>query len=390
LTNEVVQQVDIRKEQRKLIDIGRLELVHKGWHKPARMALIGCGRIAHSYATVIDNRPDMKLASVVDVNPEAARAFGTSFRCNFHTSLEEYLCSEDMAECAVICTPPSDQAEAACKLMQKGISVLCETPFSLNSASALKMLDVSRTFGAQLMMGSRFRYISDVIHAKGLIQAGIIGQLLVFEIDFRDSVDMRNRWNIRPEISGGGVLMDTGSHAVDIVRYLIDPVIRVRAEEASRVQSPDVEDTVRVDLSTASGVIGSINLSWTIKNADDDYIRIYGTQGTLCIGWKTSMYRPSGAVDWIRFGEGFSTLKAITRQLVNLVEVVANDGIPETTAEDGFEAVRVIEAAYQSLPTGKWISLLEGSAAAIPTDISNDRRFPVLCQISETGNVKAL
>jgi predicted dehydrogenase len=240
------------------------------------------------------------------------------------------------------------------------------------------------------MMGSRFRYISDVIHAKGLIQAGIIGQLLVFEIDFRDSVDMRNRWNIRPEISGGGVLMDTGSHAVDIVRYLIDPVIRVRAEEASRVQSPDVEDTVRVDLSTASGVIGSINLSWTIKNADDDYIRIYGTQGTLCIGWKTSMYRPSGAVDWIRFGEGFSTLKAITRQLVNLVEVVANDGIPETTAEDGFEAVRVIEAAYQSLPTGKWISLLEGSAAAIPTDISNDRRFPVLCQISETGNVKAL
>jgi predicted dehydrogenase len=342
------------------------------------MALIGCGRIAHSYATVIDNQPDMILTSVVDVNPEAAHAFGTSFRCNFYTSLEEYSGSDDLAECAVICTPPSDQAETACRLMRRGISVLCETPFALSSDSALKMLDVSRTFGTHLMMGSRFRYISDLIHAKGLIQAGIIGKVLVFEIDFRDSVDMRNRWNIRPEISGGGVLMDAGNHAVDIVRYLIDPIIRVRAEEAPRVQSPTVEDTVRVDLSTASGVIGTINLSWTIKNPADDYIRIYGTQGTLCIGWKHSMYRPSGALDWIRFGEGFSTLKAITRQLINLVDAVANNGTPETTAEDGFEAVRVIEAAYQSLPTGKWLSLMPNSTAIA----SGERRFSVLRQIT--------
>jgi predicted dehydrogenase len=349
--------------------------VHKGWHKPLKVVLVGCGRIAHSYATVIDNRPDMTLAAVVDTNPEAARAFGTSFRCNFHTSLDDYLSGNDPAECAVICTPPSDQTETACRLMQRGISVLCEKPFALDSASALKMVEVSRTFGAQLMMGSKFRYISDFIHAKGLIQAGIIGQVLVFEIDFRDAVDMRNRWNIRPEISGGGVLIDSGGHAIDIARYLIDPVLKVRAEEASRVQSPEVEDTVRLDLCTTSGVIGTINLSWTIKNASDDYVRIYGTQGTLCIGWKNSMYRPNGAVDWIRFGEGYSTLKAITRQMINLAEVLAKEGIPETNAEDGLEAVRVVEAAYQSLPTGKWLNLQDSAVVNF-----NERKFSFVRQ----------
>jgi predicted dehydrogenase len=348
--------------------------VHKGWHKPLKVVLVGCGRIAHSYATVIDSRPDMTLAAVVDTNPEAARAFGTSFRCNFHTSLDDYLSGNDPAECAVICTPPSDQTETACRLMQRGISVLCEKPFALDSASALRMVEVSRAFGAHLMMGSKFRYISDLIHAKGLIQAGIIGQVLVFEIDFRDAVDMRNRWNIRPEISGGGVLIDTGSHAIDIARYLVDPILKVRAEEASRVQTPEVEDTVRLDLRTTSGVIGTINLSWTIKNASDDYIRIYGTQGTLCIGWKNSMYRPNGAADWIRFGEGYSTLKAVTRQMINLVEVVANEGVPETSAEDGLEAVRVVEAAYQSLPTGKWLNLHS------TTVNFNERKFSVLRQ----------
>ncbi len=379
LTNDVSRKADIRKEHKQIEVIWRFwEQVYKGWHKPLKMVLVGCGKIAHSYATVIDSRHDMTLAAVIDVKHEAARAFGTSFRCNYYISLEEYLGSDDLAECAVICTPPSDRAETACTLMQKGISVLCETPFALDSASALKMLEVSHAFNTPLMMGSKFRYISDLIHAKGLIQAGIIGQVLVFEIDFRDAVDMRDRWNIRPEISGGGVLIDTGSHAIDIVRYLIDPIMRVRAEEASRVQSQAVEDTVRVDICTTSGVIGTINLSWTIKNAADDYIRIYGTQGTLCIGWEKSMYRPSGAVDWIKFGEGYSTLKAITRQLINLVEVVAHDGTPETTAEDGYEAVRVIEAAYQSLPTGKWLNLTSNSTAAN----ANERKFSLLRQIT--------
>jgi predicted dehydrogenase len=348
------------------------EIVHKGWHKSLEVVLVGCGRIAHSYATVIDNRPDMTLAAVVDTNLESAKAFGTSFRCSFHTSLDDYLSGTDLADCAVVCTPPSDQTETACRLMQRGISVLCEKPFALNSASALKMVEVSRAFGTHLMMGSKFRYISDLIHAKGLIQAGIIGQVLVFEIDFRDVVDMRNRWNIRPQISGGGVLIDTGSHAIDIARYLVDPILKVRAEEASRVQSKEVEDTVRLDLCTASGVIGTIGLSWTIKNASDEYVRIYGTQGTLCIGWNNSMYRPNGAVDWIKFGEGYSTLKAVTRQMINLFEVVSNDGVPETSAEDGLEAVRVVEAAYQSLPTGKWVNLLPAAVNF------NERKLTVL------------
>jgi predicted dehydrogenase len=226
-------------------------------------------------------------------------------------------------------------------------------------------------------MGSKFRYISDLIHAKGLIQAGIIGQALVFEIDFRDAIDMRDRWNIRPEISGGGVLADTGSHAIDIARYLVDPIWKIRAEETSRIQSPEVEDTVRLDLCTSSGVLGAINLSWTIKNASDDYVRIYGTQGTLCIGWKNSMYRPNGAVDWIRFGEGYSTLKAIARQMVNLVEAITKDVMVETSADDALEAVRAVEAAYQSLLTGQWLSILPDNAAAS----SNDRKCSNLRQV---------
>jgi predicted dehydrogenase len=347
------------------------------WRKSYNFILIGCGKIGHSYATILGSHPGIKLAAVVDINPEAARAFGTSFRCNSYTSLDEYLATDKMANCAVICTLPSDHAEIACRLMQKGINVLCEQPFALNVVSAEKMIDISSSCGVSLMMGSKFRHVTDIIQTKGLIQAGILGQVLEFEGDFRDTVDMRSRWNIQKEKSGGGVLMDTGSLVVDIARYLFGPVIGIRAEEGQRIQSQDVEDTVKLALRTASGVMGTAHLSWNLKNPGEDYLRIYGTQGNLCLGWKKSRYRPYGAVDWINFGEGFSTQKALTLQLNHFIDVVSGEEISEISPEDEIESVRLIEAAYQSISTGRFLNIQPMAMPAAPL-FQGERKFSVL------------
>jgi predicted dehydrogenase len=299
----------------------------------------------------------MKLTAVVDLNQEAARAFGDSFRCSSYASLDDYFAADKPVDCGIICTPSSDHAEIACMLMQKRINVLCEQPFALDTASAERMIDVSRTYGVLLMMGAKLRFVPDLIHAKGLMQAGILGHVLEFEADFRNPVDMRNRWNLKREMSGGGVLIDIGSSAIDAARYFFGPILGVRAEEGRRIQSNDVEDTVRLSVRTSSGVMGTIHLSWTLKNPGDDYFRIYGTQGNLCIGWSKSMYRPNGAKDWINFGEGYSTQKALGLQLGHFINVASGEEIPEVNAEDGLESVRAIQVAYQSLQTGRFLNI---------------------------------
>jgi predicted dehydrogenase len=325
--------------------------VYSRWRKALKFVLIGCGKAGHSHATIIDSHPRAELSAVIDTNPEAARAFGVSFGCKSYESVDQFLSANKHADCAILCAYPSENPEIACKLMQRRIHVLCEQPFALDSATAEKMLDVSRAYGVHLMMGSRFRHVADVIHARGLIQAGILGQVLEFEGDFRDVVDMRNRWNIQHSVSGGGVLMDRGCDAVDLVRHLFGPIQDIQAEESRRIQSPDVEDTVRLQVLTESGVIGSIHLSWVLKGAGDNYVRVYGTQGNLCLGWKKSIYRPNGAVDWIAFGDGYSTTKALTLQLSNFINSIADVEAPEMNAEDELECVRAIEEAYKSLRT---------------------------------------
>ena len=83
-----------------------------------------------------------------------------------------------------------------------------------------------------LTMASKFRYTPDVAAAKQIIERGLLGEILLLENVFASRVDMRNRWNAQPTVSGGGVLVDNGAHSVDLLRYFLAH----RGEVVSREQ----------------------------------------------------------------------------------------------------------------------------------------------------------
>ena len=154
-------------------------------------------------------------------------------------------------------------------------------------------------------MAAKFRFVEDVIRARQIVESGILGELIVFENMFASRVDMTRRWNSDPAISGGGVLIDNGTHSVDIVRYFLGPIVEVMAVEAKRVQDLEVEDTATMLLRTADGVLGTVDLSWSIDKATDTYITIYGSQGTISVGWQGARYRQVSSPEWVEFGDGY-------------------------------------------------------------------------------------
>jgi len=206
------------------------------------------------------------------------------------------------------------------------------------------------------MMGSKFRYVNDVIKAKGIVESGILGELLLFENVFCSKVDMRNRWNSKREIAGGGVLIDNGCHSVDIARFLLGPIVQVQAEEGKRVQGLEVEDTCRLYFRTDLDVMGAIALSWSLSKERESYIDLFGTEGALSIGWKGSKYRQSEN-DWVCFGQGYDKLSAFQSQIQNFVGSINGKERPLITAIDSLESVKVIEAAYRSLSMNKWVGV---------------------------------
>ena len=183
-----------------------------------KILLIGCGNTARPYAAAICSHPTMELSAVVDKNPAAAREFGNTFECPYYISLDEYLSQNDSTDISVVCTSSASYPDIASRLMQRGSSILCANPLAPNYASAEKISAVSRVLGVQLMAASRFRYIPDVRHARGLVQSGILGTILLFEIDFRNMADSGTGPGSKPSKGNHGILKNGCIHAVDIAR----------------------------------------------------------------------------------------------------------------------------------------------------------------------------
>jgi predicted dehydrogenase len=179
-------------------------------------------------------------------------------------------------------------------------------------------------------------------------------------------VDMSSRWNANPDVSGGGVLIDNGTHSVDIMRYFIGSLASIQVVAGVPMQKLPVEDTVHVTTRAESGAIGRLDLSWSINKQSDDYIAIYGSKGTLRVGWRGSYYRQEGNSGWVQFGSGYNKVQAFRDQIENFSASVQGLERLVINAGDAVASVEAITAGYHALSEGNWVNIAsEEPAAAI-------------------------
>lgn len=316
-----------------------------------RLALVGAGRIAQTHLQAIAAVEDTELAAVVDPREAAARPIAEEHAVPWFAA---HTAAGLAADAVIVCTPPATHHEVVAHFLTRGIPVLCEKPLDLSAAAARELFELAERHGVPLMTASKFRYVSDVNRAKAAIEAGSLGRIISYENTFCSKVDMTDRWNARPEISGGGVLIDNGTHSVDIARYLLGPIAEVQAVLGTAGQQLEVEDSARLHFRTESGVMGFVDLSWSVQKATSSFIDIYGSEGTLLVGWSSSRQKLDGNPDWVEVGSGYDKLEAFSRQLRNFLDVVAGAAEPLLGTADALAAVRVIEAAYDSARRKSW------------------------------------
>lgn len=321
-----------------------------------RLGLIGAGGCAQSYANAVRDLDDVKVVGVADVRLESAEALAENLGCPAYSSYQE-LVDENRCDGAIVCTPPASHHEICCDLLTRGIAVLCEKPLSTDSVSARAMLAEADRNGVMLTMASKFRHVTDIIRAKSIVASGSLGDIVLYENSFTSRVDMSRRWNSDPATSGGGVLIDNGTHSVDILRYFLGPIEAICAVEGKRIQNLAVEDTVRLHVVTATGALGSIDLSWSLSKGVDTFVDIYGSDGSLHVGWQSSSYRVNSSPTSIGIGSGYDKKSAFKSEIANFCLAVRRKEQRFLTAEDALASVLVIEAAYESLRTEGWVSI---------------------------------
>ncbi len=330
--------------------------------KKLKFGLVGAGAIARAYAQAFNESECCDLVAIADVREDAANALaeivGGKAYCDYKHLADTQL------DALIVATPPNTHSEIACLFMERGTPVLCEKPLCLSVAEAEKMIATAAANNVLFTMASKFRYCDDVVKAKGILASGMLGEVLQFENAFTAKVDMSRRWNSNAEFSGGGVLIDNGTHSVDIIRYFLGPIDSVLVVDAGGTQSLSVDENVKMFAKTKNNVIASVDLTWGINKELPYFISIFGTNGTLHIGWRESKYKVNSNADWTVFGGGYDKVASFRGKVENFSHALQGKEELYIKPEDALASVRVIEAAYKSLNQNLWQPVVEKAVAA--------------------------
>ena len=319
-----------------------------------RFAMIGAGAIAQTYAQAFQNCRDRAAGGRGGRAPRGGRRHCPDVALPQLRVLRRDARRGRPATRSSSALRRRAMRKSASTVLDRGVHVLCEKPLAIDSRSAAACSTPAERDQRLLTMASKFRFVEDVVRAKALVTSGIVGDMVLFENTFTSRVDMSSRWNSNPAQSGGGVLIDNGTHSVDLMRYFLGPLADLQAVEGKRIQGLAVEDTVRIFVRTEGGVMGSIDLSWTINKEQPNYLSIYGSAGTILVGWKESKYRRTKDADWTVFGRGYDKLQAFRRQIDNFSRAIRGEEPLVVTPQDALASVEAIEAGYEALRRSRW------------------------------------
>jgi predicted dehydrogenase len=162
-------------------------------------------------------------------------------------------------------------------------------------------------------------------------------------------VDIERRWFGKKEIAGGGVLLDTGIHSIDLFRFLCGEVVDAAATMNFDLAGVDleVEHTALLTVRSESGVIGAIDCSWKSPTGRA-VVEVAGSTGALRFD-----YTVPGVVEHIDAAGARQSLEVadtgarFDRQIRDFL-TRAHAGQPSRTGSwDGYVGVAVVDGVYR-------------------------------------------
>ena len=323
------------------------------------IGVIGVGEMGSRHALNLRHHiPGAKLLAVADVNLSRARTVGGELGVDSYDSAEA-LCARKDIDAVVIGSPPKFHLPAIQIAAAAGKQIFCEKPLALTVQDADTAIETVKKAGTFLQVGHMRRYDAPYVEAKKRIEAGEVGEVVIFKSIGRDQESSAQTPSQTP--INGTLFQDSSAHDFDLARWLTsDEVIEVHAYSGS-IAMPEMKkfeafDSGVVNLKFARGAIGNVESFLHAQYGYDIRTEVVGTKGTLQIGYLQqtpliSFTRAGSSHDlvthWLgRFAEAYR------RELTDFVQQAKNGGTPRVTGHDGRQAVAIAVAAVRSQKEG--------------------------------------
>ncbi len=342
--------------------------------------IIGCGMIANFHARAIADLGNARLVACYNRSAPKAEALAAEFGGDVYTDLAQMLARKDL-DVVTICTPSGAHCEPAIAAAQAGKHVIVEKPLDVTRERCQAMIDACAQAGVKLatIFPSRFHHSSRLM--KQAVEQARFGTLALGDAyvkwfrtqEYYDSGAWRGTW----EMDGGGALMNQAIHSVDLLLWLMGPVVEVMAHTATLAHERiEVEDVATATLRFANGALGTIVATTAAFPGSLKRIELSGSQGTAIleeediIKWEFAEAQPQDAElraemkGRTKTGGGAGDPAAIGHQahtelFRDFLEAIEQDRAPSIDGLEGMRSVELILAIYESAKTGKRVVLTE-------------------------------
>lgn len=244
---------------------------------PLHVALLGCGRIARLYHLgLLARLPGVALDVVADPDP-AARTVVRKAAPDAAVLADWREALGDSAIEAVVITLPNDlHAEAACAAFEAGKHVYLEKPTATSLHDGERVVDAWRASGRLGMIGFHGRFDPVVLGLRRAIAEGRIGRVVAARIAIGAASRDLPAWK-RARATGGGALLDLGSHAIDLSRFLFNREVAAVSGTVRSHRSED--DTAACAVALEDGTV--VQVFVCLAGIQENVIEIVGERGVL-------------------------------------------------------------------------------------------------------------
>jgi predicted dehydrogenase len=248
---------------------------------PLRVGCIGIGWWSDVLADAIQRSGKLEILACYTRSAEKREKFATKNGCRPAASYETMLADAEIE--AIINTTPNDvHLATTCAAAAAGKHVFLDKPIANTVTDGRAITAACHRAGVVLALGYQRRRESQFRWIRRQIDAGLFGKLVNAEANIsRDRLGKIDLTSWRYQAAGmpGGVMLQIGIHYVDVLEYLVGPIVAVRGQSAQLVLPGDNPDVASLILEHENGALSTLNASYA--SASEYYLmNIYGKDAT--------------------------------------------------------------------------------------------------------------
>ena len=294
-----------------------------------KVGVIGTGKMGFLHAGVFNTLEESILSAVSEKKKIIISGLKKYLpNVNIYQNYEEMLEKEDL-DIVVVTTPVFLHKKMIEDSMKHNLNIFVEKPMAIGGNDCRLIL--SKPYEKRTMVGYCRRFMGTYNFVKKIIKNSTLGNVNYFHSQlFVGWVFNQGKgWMFNPETSGGGVIMDLGSHAIDLFHYLFGDIKTVHAF-GGPIFNKEVEDYASVNIRFKNVPMGSLQVSWSIRNyrLPEFKIEIHLDKGIITVTEKYVNIYSEKETDFIKKGWNTYYKQNLTK------DIPIDLGGPEYTLED--------------------------------------------------------